>query len=97
MRKLQLGLLLLTVTVTTAALAQDVAQITRPMLADGANVPKPISYSPMDGKSIPSGSAARTNKLRMTCYPAGGECTKNSDCCTGFCRAGRVAAYCDNP
>ena len=40
---------------------------------------------------------ARTKKIRMACYPVGGECTKNSDCCTGFCRAGRVAAYCDNP
>jgi hypothetical protein len=72
-------------------------QSTRPMLADGAIVPQPVSYSPMVGASIASGLTARTSKLRMACYPAGGECTKNSDCCTGFCRSGRVAAYCDNP
>jgi hypothetical protein len=72
-------------------------QSTRPMLADSAIVPQSVSYSPMDAMSPPSGSMVRTNKTRMACYPAGGECTKNSDCCTGFCRAGRVAAYCDNP
>jgi len=68
-----------------------------PTLAQSAVVPKPISYSPMDAVPSPSGSMAKIKKLRMACYPAGGECTKNSDCCTGFCRAGRVAAYCDNP
>jgi hypothetical protein len=72
-------------------------QSTRPMLADGAIVPQPVSYSPMDAISSPSDSMARTKKIRMACYPAGGECTHNSDCCTGFCRSGRVTAYCDNP
>jgi hypothetical protein len=69
----------------------------RPTLAESALVPQPVSYSPADAATSPSGSMARTKKIRMACYPAGGECTKNSDCCTGFCRAGRVAAYCDNP
>lgn len=72
-------------------------QSTRPMLADGAVMPQYVSYSPMETTSSPSGSMARTKKIRMACYPVGGECTKNSDCCTGFCRSGRVAAYCDNP
>jgi hypothetical protein len=72
-------------------------QGSRPTLADSAIVPQPVSYSPVDGTTSPSGSMARTKKIRMARYPAGGECTKNSDCCTGFCRAGRVAAYCDNP
>ena len=68
----------------------------RPTLAESAIVPQPVSYSPMDAAPS-SGSMARTKKIRMACYPVGGECEKNSDCCTGFCRAGRVAAYCDNP
>jgi len=72
-------------------------QITRRMLADGAIVPQPVSYSPMDATSSPSSSMARTKKIRMACYPVGGECTKNSDCCTGFCRSGLQTAYCDNP
>ena len=72
-------------------------QSTRPMLADGAIAPRPVSYSPTDAISSPSGSMARTKKIRMACYPVGGECEHNSDCCSGFCRAGRVAAYCDNP
>jgi len=46
-------------------------QSTRPTLADGAIVPQPVSYSPMDGASIPPGLTARTSKLRMACYPAG--------------------------
>jgi hypothetical protein len=54
------------------------------------------THSPIDATSSPSGAMAGTKKLRMACYPAGGECEHNSDCCTGFCRAGRVAAYCDN-
>ncbi|MGA8481386.1 MAG: hypothetical protein WB696_25740 [Chthoniobacterales bacterium] len=70
-------------------------QSTRPMLADGAIVPQPVSYSPMD--ATPSGSMARTKKIRMACYPVGGECLKNSECCTGFCRSGLTTAYCDNP
>jgi hypothetical protein len=35
-------------------------QSTRPMLAEGAIVPQPVSYSPMDAISSPSGSMART-------------------------------------
>jgi hypothetical protein len=72
-------------------------QSTRPILADSAIVARPVSYSPADAISSQSGSMARTNKIRLACYPVGGECTKNSDCCTGFCRSGRVTAYCDNP
>jgi hypothetical protein len=72
-------------------------QSARPVLADGAIVPQPISYSPIDAIPSPSGSMARTKKIRMACYPAGGECLKNSDCCTGFCRSGLSTAYCDNP
>jgi hypothetical protein len=72
-------------------------QGSRSTLAESAIVPQPVSYSPTDAVASPSGPMARTKKIRMACYPAGGECTKNSDCCTGFCRAGRVAAYCDNP
>jgi hypothetical protein len=72
-------------------------QGSRSTLAESTGLPQPISYSPMDAATSPSGSMVRTKKIRMACYPAGGECTKNSDCCTGFCRAGRVAAYCDNP
>jgi len=71
-------------------------QTTHPILADGAIVPQPVSYSPMDGISSPSGPMARTKEIRMACYPVGGECTHNSDCCTGSCRSGRVTAYCDN-
>jgi hypothetical protein len=72
-------------------------QSTRPMLADGAIAPQPVSYSPVDATSSPSSSVARTKKIRMACYPVGGECTKNSDCCTGFSRSGLQTAYCDNP
>ena len=72
------------------------AQNTRPLLAEGAIVPQPVSYSPGDTITSPSGATARTDKLRMACYPVWGQCTKDSDCCTGFCRVGRVAAYCDN-
>ena len=72
-------------------------QSTRPMSADGAIVPQPVSYSSVDAISSPSGSMARTKKIRMACYPVGGDCTKNSDCCTGFCRSGLSNTYCDNP
>jgi hypothetical protein len=57
-------------------------QGSRPTLADGAIVPQPVSYSPMDAAPSPSGSVARTKKIRMACYPVGGECEKNSDWCT---------------
>jgi hypothetical protein len=69
---------------------------TRPMLADDMIAPRLVSYSPMDAIPSPSGSMARTKKIRIACYPVGGECTHNSDCCTGFCRSGRTTAYCDN-
>jgi hypothetical protein len=69
---------------------------TRPLLADGAIVPQLASYSPSDTAPSPSGAMARTNKLRMACYPVWGQCTKDSDCCTGYCRVGRVTAYCDH-
>ena len=72
-------------------------QSTRPMLADDDIVPRAVSYSPMNAISSPSGSMARTKKITQGCYPVGGECTQNSQCCTGFCRAGRATAYCDNP
>ena len=72
-------------------------QSTRPMLADDAIVPRAISHSPMNAISSPSGSMARTKKITQGCYPVGGDCTQNSQCCTGFCRSGRATAYCDNP
>jgi hypothetical protein len=58
---------------------------------------RPISYSPVDATGSPSSSMARTKRTRMACYPVGGECTQNVQCCTGFCRSGLQAAYCDNP
>jgi hypothetical protein len=39
--------------------------------------------------------AVRTKKPRTACYPVWAQCTKDADCCTGFCRVGRVTAYCD--
>jgi hypothetical protein len=72
------------------------AQNTRPVLAAGAIVPLPVSYTSSDAISSPSGATARTKKIRMACYPVWGQCTKDSDCCTGFCRVGRVTAYCDH-
>jgi hypothetical protein len=72
-------------------------QSTRPMLADDAIVPRAISYSPMKAISSPSGSMARTKKITQGCYPVGGDCTQNSQCCTGFCRTGLSNTYCDNP
>jgi hypothetical protein len=72
------------------------AQTTRPLLADGASAPRPVSYAPMDEKASPSGAMARTNRIRMACYPVFAQCTRDSDCCTGFCRVGRQQTYCDN-
>jgi hypothetical protein len=72
-------------------------QSTRPMLADDAIVSRAISHSPMNAISSPSGSIARTKRITQGCYPVGGDCTQNSQCCTGFCRAGRSNTYCDNP
>ena len=36
----------------------------RPSLADEASAPQPVSYSPMDAISSPSGSVARTEKIQ---------------------------------
>jgi hypothetical protein len=47
-------------------------QSTRPLLGDGAIVPQSVSYSPMNAISSPSGSMARTKKIRTACYPVGG-------------------------
>jgi hypothetical protein len=55
---------------------------TSPVLADGAIAPQPLSH-------LQRAVTART------CYPVWGQCTKDSDCCTGYCRVGRVYAYCD--
>jgi hypothetical protein len=69
---------------------------TRPMLADTVIVLQPVSYAPMDEMSSPSSaSATRTSRIRMACYPAYVQCTKNSDCCSGFCRTGLSQTYCD--
>jgi hypothetical protein len=64
-------------------------QSTGPLLADGALVPEPVSYSSGDAISSPTGSTAATKTIRMACYPARARCTKDSDCCTGHCTAGR--------
>jgi len=62
---------------------------TRPVQAGGAIAPQPVSYAQRGALSSPSSAMART------CYPVWGQCTKDSDCCTGYCRVGRVYAYCD--
>ena len=72
-------------------------QSTRPMLADDAIAPPAISHSPMNAIFSPSGSMVRTKKITQGCYPVGGDCTQNSQCCTEFCRAGLNNTYCDNP
>jgi hypothetical protein len=93
----QAKLLLLTTGLLLSVLAQNtLAQNTRPLLADDAIVAQPVSFSPNDTGSSSPAAPTMLKKLRMACYPVWGECTKDSDCCTGFCRAGRVAAYCDN-
>jgi hypothetical protein len=81
---------------TTGLLLCLLAQNARPLLADGAIAAQPVSYSPGDAIASPSGATAGPHKLRMACYPVWGQCTKDSDCCTGYCRVGRVTAYCDN-
>ena len=88
----QSKLLLLTTGLLLCLLAPNM----RPLLADGAIAPQPVSYAQSDAITSPSGATARPHKLRMACYPVWGQCTKDSDCCTGYCRVGRVAAYCDN-
>ena len=80
----------------TALLLSLLAQNTRPLLASGTIFGQPASYSPSDATGTPSSSIARTKKLKIACYPVGGQCTKDSDCCTGFCRVGRVGTYCDH-
>jgi hypothetical protein len=80
----------------TGLLLCVLTQITQPLLTGRTIVSRPVSYSPNDAISSPSGSMARTKEIKIACYPVWGECTKDSDCCTGFCRVGRVTAYCDN-
>ncbi len=55
----------------------------------------PISYS-SGNAGAHSGPSAKNKQIRLACYPVFVECTKDSDCCTGFCRVGRVTAYCDH-
>jgi hypothetical protein len=93
MKKARLQLLIAGILLCVCA---DLAQGTRSMMAQSAVAPQPVYYSPIDATTSPSGAAARTQKLRMACYPLYGQCTKDSDCCKGFfCRVGRVTAYCD--
>ena len=67
--------------------------------AHDARVPQTVSYSPQDPTLAPTlapgNASAGAKGIRLACYPNGGECTRNSDCCTGFCRSGLAAAYCD--
>ena len=65
------------------------SQNIRPVLAGGAIAAQTVSYAQSGAISSPSNAMART------CYPQFGQCTKDSDCCTGYCRVGRVSAYCD--
>jgi hypothetical protein len=93
MKEAKLQLLIVGILLCVCA---DLAQGTHPVMPQSAVAPQPVSYSPID--AIPSlpGAMARTQKLRMACYPLYGQCTKDSDCCKGFfCRVGRVTAYCD--
>jgi len=89
------GLLRFATALVLCVLLCVLAQSTQPLPADGAIALQPVSYSPGDARAAPSGAMARSKKLRMACYPVWGQCTKDSDCCTGFCRVGRVTAYCD--
>jgi hypothetical protein len=73
----------------TALAAFVSIQNTSPVLADGAGAPQPVSHGQRGAISSLSGVTAKT------CYPQFGQCTKDSDCCTGYCRVGRVYAYCD--
>lgn len=45
--------------------------------------------------AAPSRAMAEAKTLARACYPVFAQCTKDSDCCTSFCRVGRVTAYCD--
>jgi len=66
-----------------------------------ASAPALAQYGPPQSPGIgPNGDARyglHNEAPGAACYPVGGECTKNSDCCTGFCRSGLQTAYCDNP
>jgi hypothetical protein len=57
-------------------------QSTGPLLADGALVP--VSYSPGDAMSSPTGSMVATKTIKMACYAARARCVKDSDCCSGL-------------
>jgi hypothetical protein len=74
----------------TAAFAQMA-----PLLADRGAVHQAPSYSSVSTTSSPSDAMAKIKETAKACYPVFAECTKNSDCCSGFCRSGRVTAYCD--
>jgi hypothetical protein len=76
-------------------IAVSPAVFARPISAE-VLVPQPVSYSPLETLPSPSGARAATKNIRMACYPVWAECTKDSDCCTGYCRVGRVTAYCDH-
>jgi hypothetical protein len=58
------------------------AENTHPVRADNATAARPVAH-------WQSGAIAKT------CYPVWGQCTKDSDCCTGYCRVGKIYAYCD--
>jgi hypothetical protein len=80
-------------------IAVSPAVFARPLSAEVV-VPQAVSYRPPETLSSPSGARAETRaatkNVRMACYPVWAECTKDSDCCTGYCRVGRVTAYCDH-
>ena len=81
----------------------SLGQSTGPLLADGALVLQPVSYSPGDATSSPAGPLAPAKTIRMACYAAKARCVKDSDCCSGLrCNAatrartfgGGGASYC---
>ena len=71
-------------------------QSTRPILADGALLPQPVSYSLAEATPSPAAPIAGAKTIRMACYPLRGGCTKDSDCCSGHCRTNQRASYCSN-
>jgi hypothetical protein len=66
-------------------------QSTGPLLADGALVP--VSYSPGEAISSPTGSTPATKAIRMACYSARARCSKDSDCCSGHCNPTRGRTF----
>ncbi len=60
-------------------------QGTEPLLANSTLPPQPVSYSLVDAISSPASSMTGTKKIRMACYSKGGQCLKDSDCCSGHC------------